>query len=510
MVVEYCHTKQTMQSTTEFTHVIVGGGLAGLALAWQLAQAAPPDTRIAVFERHTRWGGRILTVPGGKECAAFRVHRDHTHVLTLCKALGVELLPWTYATQVLPESSGPVSSAPQGQTPGMTQFDMAVLESATSMSAVSLRERRTGYFESFKHDAALRGAGKATSLTGSDFWYAPAGFTAMVEALVAKLGTFPNVTLRKATRVQDIFRQDDGYRVVLNDGGTHVAQPVVQAQSIWLALPPAAVAHFTMFRSIAGGLLHAAAVKAQPLHRLYARTGTLPGGSPDKQTRVILPESPLGQVWSTPRMADTPRDLVQVSYTEGRLAKFWQHLHQSSKRLTTKLLRTLLRRVAPAWQTMEGNDLESHYWDAAVHAWEASPSFRGPQETSELQFVHAVHLPRVCIVGEAVSSGQTWMEGALASVHAAVTSKSPALWTRKDLQGAVTSAKRRLLLIDGRIIDATTWMARHPGGRQAIQAHLLVPGKQLEDIGPLWERIHGHSEYARRELLYNTVAWLTQ
>lgn len=497
-----------MATHTPHHHVIVGGGLAGLVLAWKLAETASPWTTIAVYERHGRWGGRILTVDGGKECAAFRVHRDHTHMHALCRDLGIALKPWTYTTHVLPGDGEP-ASAPRSSTPGMTQFDMAVLESLKApapMSAVSLRERQTGYFESFKHDAALRGSGSATSLTGNDFFYAPAGFTALVEALVAKLETFPSVKLQKATRVHDIARRASGtYAVTLNDGSSMDAG-VVEAHAVWLALPPAAAAHFTMFRSVAGGLLHAAAVKPQPLHRLYARTGTLPWSSPDTQTRVIVPESPLGQVWSVPRMAATPRDLVQVSYTEGRLAKFWHHLYQTSKRLTTSMLRSLLRRIAPAWEATEVNDLESHYWDAAVHAWEASPSFRGPRDHPLLHAVHAVHLPHVHIVGEAVSSGQTWMEGALASVYAAVTAPPVNPWSRSDLTAAITGPRRQLLLVDGRVVDAGKWMSRHPGGAAAIQAHVLTEDN-MEDIGPLWERIHGHSEFARRELLYNTVGW---
>lgn len=499
-------------TNTSQNHVIVGGGLAGLFLAWTLVKTASPRTTIRVFERHGRWGGRILTVDNSKECAAFRVHRSHTHMHALCRELGIALHPWTYTTHVLPGNGEP-SHAPRSDTPGLTQFDMAVLDSLKSeapMSAVSSRERRTGYFESFKHDAALHGAAGATGLSDEDFFYAPAGFTALIEALVAKLEASPNVKLQKETRVQDILQHKNSmYSVSLNDGQRKTPS-VVEANSVWLAVPPAAAAHFTMFRTVAGGLLHAAAVKAQPLHRLYARTGTLPWSSRDTQTRVIVPELPLGQVWSVPRMRATPPDLLQVSYTEGRLATFWHHLYQTSKQLTATVLRSLLSRITPAWTKTEVRDLESHYWDAAVHVWESSPSFLGPGHTKHLpalSTVHAVHLPQVYIVGEAVSSGQTWMEGALASVQATLTAASHLQpWTHSDLLMNLARPGTKLVLVDGRIVDVSEWMPRHPGGAAFLQAHLLTK-HNMKDIGPLWERIHGHSEFARRELLYNTIAW---
>lgn len=118
-----------------------------------------------------------------------------------------------------------------------------------------------------------------------------------------------------------------------------------------------------------------------------------------------------------------------------------------------------------------------------------------------------MHLPQVYIVGEAVSSGQTWMEGALASVQATLTAASHLQpWTHSDLLMNLARPGTKLVLVDGRIVDVSEWMPRHPGGAAFLQAHLLTK-HNMKDIGPLWERIHGHSEFARRELLYNTIAW---
>lgn len=75
------------------TVVVVGGGISGLAAAWELATSAPPDTRVVVLDSAARPGGKLLTGSVGGQAVdlgpdAFVVRRPEA--LTLCSELGLE------------------------------------------------------------------------------------------------------------------------------------------------------------------------------------------------------------------------------------------------------------------------------------------------------------------------------------------------------------------------------------------------------------------------------------
>jgi oxygen-dependent protoporphyrinogen oxidase len=72
---------------------IVGGGIAGLAAAWELSDAVGPGTRVVVFESASRFGGKLRTGPfGGRDVDlgpdAFVARRPEA--LALCTELGLD------------------------------------------------------------------------------------------------------------------------------------------------------------------------------------------------------------------------------------------------------------------------------------------------------------------------------------------------------------------------------------------------------------------------------------
>lgn len=248
--------------------------------------------------------------------------------------------------------------------------------------------------------------------------------------------------------------------------------------------------------------------------RIYAEVEPVEA-LPPRQLRLVVPDSLLGQVWTVPRMRDTPAGLLQVSYSSGRLAQFWQHLSQVDRPRMERILLEELQKLFPRVTRL--TSVETHYWDAAVHAWLPSAVFRRPGWHTT--FVHAARLPGVRLVGEAVSGVQGWMEGALESVyralqHAATSRRRPLQPTVTPTQVQQQAAARpgsRYMLVDGRILDVTTWAQRHPGGPGAIAAHSRPGGAPMaEDVGRVWGRIHGHLTWARREMLHLTRGWLKE
>ncbi|HEY3861547.1 MAG TPA: NAD(P)/FAD-dependent oxidoreductase [Verrucomicrobiae bacterium] len=68
--------------------IVIGGGMAGLGAAWELARKGVPVT---VLEAKSRWGGRILTIGGGTpiELGAEFVHGRNQNLLGLIAEAGL-------------------------------------------------------------------------------------------------------------------------------------------------------------------------------------------------------------------------------------------------------------------------------------------------------------------------------------------------------------------------------------------------------------------------------------
>jgi monoamine oxidase len=86
-------------SPTKVDVVVVGGGLSGLAAAWQLLQAG---RSVVVLEASDRLGGRVYNLPTGPsplqvtEAGGEWVGKRQTRIQAVCQQLGISLFP-TYA-----------------------------------------------------------------------------------------------------------------------------------------------------------------------------------------------------------------------------------------------------------------------------------------------------------------------------------------------------------------------------------------------------------------------------
>ena len=92
-----------------------------------------------------------------------------------------------------------------------------------------------------------------------------------------------------------------------------------------------------------------------------------------------------------------------------------------------------------------------------------------------------VDLPRLYLAGEAFSSHQAWMEGALETAEEAL-----ARYARGGGPRAATETETR---VDGYPVDVSAWAEAHPGGRGALVNHVG------EDLG-VYLRHVGHSDEA--------------
>jgi cytochrome b involved in lipid metabolism len=417
--------------------IVVGAGIAGLSIAAELG--------IPCFEATARAGGRIRSVYEEGvlqyEAGPWRVPETHRRVRALFRKHGIALAP--LRTPTLP-------SPHLAQRQGLTTWGANAL--AHGPTVADRLDLETGYADE-THSAS----GSAPYLTDAKrYFVAPEGFSSLVNAMAGKCD------MRYNHRVQDVTREGGMYVVHLRrrDGHNAFTDLRINVDTIFVCVPPHACRDWKVFREHARSVM--SSVETGALHHIYARA-RMPMGVHRRDASLAAQgvSSQYGNDW------------FQASYSAGRVARLWHNLRLTSP---TEFTNRLQREVRRMWGRDLGKaETRSHHWPDAFHVWKAVPEF-------DLQraVAHAVRpsplLPGIFLAGEAFSSFQAWMEGALETAELALAAyRAPAL---PVLQG-----------IEGWAIDVSRWARVHPGGASALHNHFG------EDLTDLMNQV-GHSDFA--------------
>lgn len=439
---------------------IVGGGLAGLEVARRV------HGRAILYEASSRMGGRIQTIldPHGTvmyESGPWRVPHDHLRVRALFAEFHKQLIPMSTRALKVPPLDKMV-------TPGLTTWDVNALETRDALRADAL-DLDTGY------------SGQTHSASGSEpysaadpFYVAPEGFDALVDALVGAIASDDTKALRANHRVLDITRDasENAYTLALSKriGHNSFATETVTCKHLFVCVPPGVFKHWSIFKEHAKSMSHA--VDPGQLHHVYAKDPSMPRG-------IHVRHPLLGQVISSQYDESS---WFQASYSGGRIARLWHHLRMLSP---SRFLRELSRELKESVGVHLDEDAEyrSHFWPVAFHVWKPVFKFDLTRAVRMAIRPNPASLPNVFVAGEAFSSYQAWMEGALETAELALT----AFDNRLHTQCAMPTFD--WVIVEGCVVNVHEWMSRHPGGALPLQNHIG------EDVTHLMTHI-GHSEQA--------------
>lgn len=444
--------------------VVIGAGVAGLAVSRALREDRVHS--VVTLEARPRPGGRVRSVYEDDgalayEAGPWRVPAGHARVRALCEELGVALKP-------APTQPPAGANSPLPPAPGLTTWDARALAAGDPLAADEA-DLATGY------------AGETHSASGSapylvdesaGFLVAPDGLSALVDALAARAGE-----VRYDCRVADVTRAWSGrYRVHVarRAGAAAFAEEVVEADALFVCVPPHACRGWRAFREHARSTM--AAVEPGALHHVYVAWPGFPRGVHARSARSLLGQTVSAQYEGSP--------WFQASYTAGRLARLWQHLRLASPRVFWARLREELRE-ALGLEVPEDAPHRSHHWPVAYHAWRAAPGFDLARAVAMAVEPNPAALPRVYLAGEAWSSHQAWMEGALQTAELALAAFARGARPRRHVPLLAPTWVR----VEGRVLDVAAFAASHPGGEAALRNHLG------EDVGALLAHV-GHSEEA--------------
>lgn len=454
-----------------------------------------------MLEARDSAGGRVRSVYADPtrtdtllyESGPWRIPEEHLHMLRLCTELKLTLQPLKSPHRRLPE--------PPPDVRGLSNWDSRAY-ATLNPTAADAADLATGYAGQ-THAAA--GSEPYAAADSRRFFTVAEGFSEIAKRMLDRL-TDDGGEVRFDHRVTDVVRDAGGgysLRVLQRDRRAGTFDTLtVHADALFVCIPPSQARCWTAMHEHALPVLDA--VEANCLNHVYARSSTYDMGAFHRRSATSL----LGQSISD----QYGSGWFQASYSAGRLARFWSNLHIVDAVTMRDLLRRQLRRWPFAGKVLkcgpgpDADDVRVHFWEEAYHSWRPGAGFDLARAVANAVTPHPFRLPAMYLAGEAFSSKQAWMEGAVETAIAAVDAyvdradgrPQRGVRARSDLSPTTE------IVVDGRIVDVTAFAAVHPGGMGAIKSHMAD-----RDVDQLMRHV-GHSARARSLVFYLQTGWLDE
>lgn len=402
-------------------YAIVGGGIAGLYAAINLAKQYP-NAKISLFEKYRIFGGRVLTFRDKGfqwEAGAGRIHSSHTLVLELFKQYNIKLAPissgisWveTYGSPIVPnpwESSLPtwldeIKRLPKEQLAQHTLFELLV-QIFGKTKAETLVKPFPYYAEihTLRADLAIESFSQEMG-THDHYSYSPEGYDTLIEKMVQdceKHGVqlYNHYELISISPTRELSFATGPLK---NKNERQVKQ--ISANHILLALHADALRKIPFVRDLSVLNL----VEMQPLHRIYAVFPTKQGKSWFSDIGRFVTGTPIRYFIPI----NPAKGVVMISYTDGADTAIWSALakgSQPSEEALGYLLTEECRKLFPDRHIPYPTFLTSHPWESGCTYW--LPGNYDPKKESKNSLNP---FPNIYICGESFSLRQAWIEGAL-------------------------------------------------------------------------------------------------
>lgn len=503
------------------TVVVVGGGFSGLQTAIWLA-GVRPTVQVVLFEALSRCGGRAKTTfekdgPVRYERGPWRVLDTQSLSRDLVQRFGCRLETLSHdmpgALRRFPKAFERTSA--EGPIEGLSDWDNDVMD--TNIPTADERDRSSGYAGIRRSEAAGSNAYNVSSLnahpSGS---FVVEGFEALAQRMADFLDQQANVRLYTNTRVLEISR-DGTYKIAfqrrLESGQFEEEQ--IRSDVVVLAVPPSLWHEFLEVKTVLSHVeLLTYLVTAHPLARAYAKVAQeLEEILGTGRYHIISPSSATAQLIS-PNYGNEWAAVAYVGSEEAWLLRRLE-LNAGKKALGSFICRELCvlldshgisagsKREKKLLRGLE-RTVDLCFTATAVHSWLPNPScpdspqFRKRMARRCVLTPHRTRLPGFFVVGEAFSTKQGWIEGALQTSR--WLERHWPVWLSGQWGRLPRQMRNMYVFYDGRRIDVSSWKDQHPGGAMALLHHLN------EDITKLMAHIL-HPPYALATLWYLQQGW---
>jgi hypothetical protein len=448
---------------------IIGGGISGLYLA--LLLSSHNSIKIHVYEKLSFFGGRIQTEYDINqnvlyEKGPWRIHPSHKKIIDLIDKLGLEkkeIRQQIYNDFV---KNGKKESDTKFRNQ-ITEYQKCCLEQNIQNANEQMLE--TGYDMLLQRANGTRAYSYKTFEDTDRFFVLEKGFYSIITCLVNKLKQCKNVFLHTNHHVTDISFNNSIYEITMQiRTEQNFKTKCVKTKCIVFAVPPHVIRDWKSLTLYPNTSM----ISSLPLIHVYGKLKKEQKWNQNHEKQIV--NSPISQI-----IASTfGNKWFQISYASGRFAMMLQNLALVGK----KTFDTYILQEWSKFRKGRANisNIKSYFWRHAVHYW--NPNLKSSEKNMMERCIqpHFKKYPNLYWIGEAVSTKQGWMEGAIETsiqVYHDLTSPN----SQKKIN---TKLPKEYVIYDGRILNVEKWKLVHPGSREAIENHLG------EDITELWNMYH--------------------
>jgi len=422
--------------------IIIGGGMAGAYLAHHM-QKDKKD--FILLEVSYKLGGRHQTEKEGckvlYEAGAWRVHSSHQRIIDLCHQLGLHL-------DFLEAYSNKISSL-KGKA-GLTKLDQLIIEKEGNIKEALHEELKLGYQGSLEADSTSHPY--QTKTKGGEYYTISEGQEALIDRLVEGID---KKRIKTHHRVIDFQKYRGGYQVKVaydKGDGSEIKEKIYSCKYLFSCIGQFDAWGWTPVQEHLYPLMNA--VFPQSLHHIYAR------GKGETKDKRRLDNSVVEQI--IPPTHD--KKWLQISYSSGRAAEFWN-------RYKLKYGLNKMKKLLEKYTKFELKEIRSYHWTQGYHMWRAVPQFDIEKAVAYSIEPQPVILPHFYWAGECFSSYQGWSEGALETSDMVLS-----CWRQEThmipLYKKIPQKYDQIMIFDGRILDVKKWKEVHPGSKALIVKHM--------------------------------------
>ena len=456
----------------KYDTIIVGGGIAGLFLAYKLK-----DTKqnILLIEKEGEWGGRIHTIYKTDyhyECGAARISNKHQKLITLIQELDLldQLIKLPDDIDIIihnKRSSININSLLKELIVRSKGLKKEYLENIVLFqllidvydydTAVSIKEG-FGYdseFMTLNAKAGLDMFKKDLFKHDTEYFIFKEGLSKLISTIVTKLELFDNVTLKLSEGLEKI---DDSY--ISTD-----KQNRMYYDKLILTIPQEHLMKLEYLKDVK----HLDSVQGIPLLRIYFKYPvkdcnpwfkSISRTTTDNYLRHIIP-------------INYEQGLIMISYTDGYPTKLLTALHQRGEKVLVEAIHKEIKDIfGIRKQIPYPTDVSFHLWDNGCHFWKPGSDMVDIYD----KMLKPISGKELYLCGESYSKKQAWIEGSIETCYDVLK-----LMKFTDFKVKINKDKKlKKYTIDEilkqkdwivmevnkelRVYDLSKWISQHPGG----------------------------------------------
>lgn len=478
-----------------YENIVIGGGISGVFIASKIG------SNTLLVERTSVLGGRIKTgYEDNKviyEKGPWRISEAHSRTLRLLKSLkqGIAVLPSSTKSST---HINLVELQKQSRTknccPGSSLSVWGANSIDKSPSYADKIDKSTGYSNFHEMAVGSNTYEAEDTIDTHQYFVAKNGLTKLIDAMRNKI----KGDVKLSSNVDDISYLNGYYSLQITqrnmDENNTFFTYNVKCKNIFCCVPPYAMKEWSIAKVHLKPIIPL--VSSLPLMHIYGKvdySNTIL--NPLKGFHIITPGL-TSQIISPMYSACYPREDINnlysmVGYAGGREADTLQNLlicnhNKFIDIVKSDFFKTLDSiNALPNYTCPDIRDISSYYWKNAVHAWNPLWNLDVEKVSKSVITPHVTKLPNFYIAGEAFSTIQGWIEGALQTSEWVLNK----YYSRKStVMRPFGKFPERYVIYDDRVIDLKSWMDRHPGGVGALENHLG------QDVVSLMESIN-HPSY---------------